>query len=105
MFIDKFLTKKYRQAVKEYGIKLESKETTNDKDQEACHLAKLILHNETEVRINSLKSLAEVNSDVLIPLVLREINLLTKKRPDERTCQLLRMLYVILCRNQELDIE
>jgi hypothetical protein len=96
--LNKILKRQFLRTVTEYGEKLASDKPTDKKEAEKCHLAKLHLISESEndIRINSLKTLHDIDSKVLIPHILREIHLLTKKQPSKRVSQMLVDLYSIL---------
>lgn len=102
LMINRFLKRHFLKTVNEYGEKLASEETTDPKEAEKCHLAKLVLisESENEKRIISLKTLADAKSKALIPHILREIVLLTKKQPNKRVSQMILDLYSILCRDK-----
>jgi len=97
--INKFLNRNFLRTVNEYGNKLASDQTINLKETEKCHLAKLVLISESqhELRTVSLRTLADMNSEFLIPHVLREIALLTKKQPDRQVSKMILDLYSMLC--------
>src|ERR1043165_1360062 len=96
--INRFLNKTLLRTVEDYGRKLASDSTTNPKDTEKCHLAKLVLISESQhgLRVISLKTLADVNSKMLIPHTIREIVLLARRRPNEHRSQIILDLYSIL---------
>jgi molybdate-binding protein len=100
--LSKLFKKQFLRTVTEYGDKLASEQMINEKETEKCHLAKLHLISESEndIRVNSIKTLHDVNSKVLIPHILREIYLLTKKQPSKRISQMLVDLYSYLCRDK-----
>ena|SRR5437764_15200231 len=97
--INRFLNKALLKTVDDYGRKLASDDTTNPKETEKCHLAKLVLVSESKhgLRVISLKTLADLNSSMLIPHIIREIRILTKRRPNEYRSRIIIDLYSILC--------
>lgn len=97
--INRFLKRSFMKTVNDYGKKLASDSVTDPKEAEKCHLAKLTLipESQNDLRTVSLKTLADLGSEVVVPHVLREIALLTKTQPNERACKIISDLFLILC--------
>jgi hypothetical protein len=114
--INKFFYKEYIEIVDRYSEALASDKPIDLKEAEKCHLAKLVLtdhlgkliftdKSESDKRKISLTTLADINVEVAVPHILREIALLTKKRPNNITSQFVFHLYSILSSNRLIDID
>jgi len=99
--LNKLVNRNFLRTVEEYGRSLASDKPADLKETEKCHLAKLVLisPSQSELRITSLKTLADLGSKTLIPHLLREITLLTRKHPSEQASQMILDLYSILNRD------
>lgn len=114
--INSVFYREYVDIVDRYGESLASDKPINLKETEKCHLAKLVLTDHltkfvftnkflNDKRKVSLTTLADVNLEVAAPHILREISLLTKKRPNEITSQFLIHLYSVLSNSRLVDID
>lgn len=99
--LNRFVNRSFLRTVEEYGKSLASDRPADLKETEKCHLAKLVLisPSQSELRVTSLKTLADLGSKSLIPHLLREITLLTRKHLSEHASQMILDLYSILNRD------
>lgn len=98
--VNKFLKKKYRIIIEDYGRQLASDQITTPDAQKDCHLAKLVVYDNSEydLRSNSLSTLVGIDPETAIPHILFEISLLTKRRPERDESKVLAFLYSILAK-------
>lgn len=96
--IDEIFRRHLINEINEYSAKLTSGEITKPEDAEKCHWAKLALYKykDKEKRYISLKTIADCKNKAIIPYVLQEINMQTRKKINKKTADLVKNLYSIL---------
>lgn len=85
-----------RRAVENYHLKLASSETVNREEAITAHLASLYLSRDLELRIRHIQTLAGLDFDGILPLVLGELAFYSGKRRESLHPEYYRILLRIL---------